>query len=57
LIFSIEDALMMDAGSGKPEKLEPWDLAVLSGGRTRVANAGSHTGSRPSAVFFAAIYH
>ena len=56
LIFSIEDALMLDAGSGET-RLEPWDLAVLSGGRTRVANQGSHTGSRPSAVFFAAIYH
>jgi environmental stress-induced protein Ves len=56
LIFSIEDALTVDAGSGE-SRLEPGDLAVLSGGRTRVAKVGPPLGSRPSAVFFAAIYH
>jgi uncharacterized protein len=57
LIFSIEEALTMDAGSGETEKLEPWDLAVLSDGRTHVGKMQSRTDSAPSAVFFAAIYH
>ena len=56
LIFSIEDALTLDLGSGE-SRLEPWDLAVLSGGSTRIAQAGSPLEPRPSAVFFAAIYH
>jgi uncharacterized protein len=56
LIFSVEEALMMDVGSGQ-EKLEPWDLAVLSEGSTHVGKMESGTASAPSAVFFAAIYH
>jgi uncharacterized protein len=57
LIFSIEEPLMMDVGSGQVETLEPWDLAVLSEGSTHVRKLESGTGSAPSAVFFAAIYH
>jgi uncharacterized protein len=56
LIFSIEEALMMDAGAGR-ETLEPWDLAVLSGGGARVGTKEPRRGGAPSAVFFAAIYH
>ena len=57
LIFAIESALELTRSSGESARLEPWDLAILSGYYGRVvvpANVGSAT---PSPVFFATISH
>ena len=57
LIFAIESALELTRSSGESARLEPWDLAILSGYYGRVvvpANVGSAT---PSPVFFATIGH
>ena len=55
LIFSIEEPLMLDVGAGEPERLEPWDLAILSEGSVRAGKTQPRQGS--SAVFLAAVYH
>jgi uncharacterized protein len=60
LIFAIEGSMMIESDAGEITKLEPWDLAILSGGgaRLRQMNAGHmSTGdsSAPNAVFFATI--
>jgi hypothetical protein len=56
LILSIEEPLMMESQAGQPERLEPWDLAVLSDGSTRLSKLEPRKESAPSAVFFAAVY-
>jgi uncharacterized protein len=57
LIFSFEEPLMMESQAGQPEKLEPWDLALLTEGITLISKLKPHKESAPGAVFFAAIYH
>jgi hypothetical protein len=54
LIFSLEDALSIDAGDGKSLRLEPWDLAVLSQGSARL-NRMTPDKPAASAVFIATI--
>jgi len=54
LIFSLEDALSIDAGDGESVRVEPWDLAVLSRGSARL-NRITPDKTAASAVFIAAI--
>ena len=54
LIFSLQDALSIDAGDGESVRLEPWDLAVLSQGSARL-NRMEPDKPAASAVFIAAI--
>jgi environmental stress-induced protein Ves len=56
LIFSLEDALSIDAvdGDGERVRLEPWDLAVLSQGSARLNRIASDKPAA-SAVFIASI--
>jgi len=55
VIFGIEDPLLLKSNTGETQRLEPWDLAVLSrcGARVRKIQPGNL--SAPSAVFFATI--
>jgi uncharacterized protein len=55
LIFSIERPLMLETDSGEAARLEPWDLAVLSGAGGRLSPAERGNLSAPAAVFFATI--
>jgi uncharacterized protein len=55
LIFSIVAPLSLRCESGGFARLEPWDLAVLSNGRARMANIYEGNSALPSAVFFATI--
>jgi environmental stress-induced protein Ves len=55
LIFSIEDPLLLTSDAGATQRLEPWDLAVLSHGGGRVSKLEPDHLSAPSAVFFATI--
>ena len=54
LIFSLEDALSIDAGDAQSVRLEPWDLAVLSQGSARL-NRMEPDKPAASAVFIATI--
>jgi environmental stress-induced protein Ves len=54
LIFSLEDALSIDAGDGESARLEPWDLAVLSQGSARL-NRIAPDKPAAGAVFIATI--
>jgi environmental stress-induced protein Ves len=54
LIFSLEDALSIDAGDSEPVRLAPWDLAVLPQGSARV-NRMAPDKPAASAVFIATI--
>jgi hypothetical protein len=54
VIFSIEPALKLHCGNGERARLEPWDLATLSGGRVSV-HAEEATPATPRPVFFATI--
>jgi len=54
LIFSLEDALSIDAGDGESVGLPPWDLAVLSQGSARL-NRIAPDKTAASAVFIATI--
>ena len=54
LIFSLEDALSIDAGGSEPVRLAPWDLAVLSQGSARL-NRMAPDKPAASAVFIATI--
>ena len=54
LIFSLEDALSIDARDGESARLEPWDLAVLSRGSARL-NRIAPDKPAASAVFIATI--
>jgi uncharacterized protein len=56
LIFSLEDALSIDARDGESVRLEPWDLAVLSQGSARL-NRIAPDKPAASAVFIATISH
>jgi hypothetical protein len=56
LILSIAEPLMVDVGAGQPERLEPWDLAVLSEASAQIAKPAPCKDSAPGAVFFAAVY-
>lgn len=55
LIFSIEGFLMIESDAGEITKLEPWDLAILSGGGARLRSMNAGDSSAPSTVFFATI--
>jgi environmental stress-induced protein Ves len=55
LIFSIEDPLLLKSDTGETQRLEAWDLAVLSHGGARIAKLTPGNLSAPSAVFFATI--
>jgi environmental stress-induced protein Ves len=57
LIFSVEVPLLLDGEAGEPVTLEPWDLAVVSQGTTRLSRIETGQPSVPSAVFFATISH
>ena len=56
LIFGIDAPLMLCGDSGEPVRLEPWDLAVMSGG-ARLSRIEPDDLSAPSLVFFATITH
>jgi environmental stress-induced protein Ves len=55
LIFGIEDPLLLKSDTGETQRLEPWDLAVLSHGGARISKMAPGNLSAPSAVFFATI--
>ena len=55
LIFSIEEPLLLTSDAGETQRLEPWDLAVLSHGGAQVSKTKAGELSAPSAVFFATI--
>jgi len=55
LIFSIEEPLLLMSDAGETQRLEPWDLAVLSHGGTQISKTQAGELSAPSAVFFATI--
>ena len=55
LIFSIEDPLLLMSDAGEAQRIEPWDLALLSHGGARISKTPSGDLSAPSAVFFATI--
>jgi len=55
LIFSIEGPLMIESDAGEITKLEPWDLAILSGGAARLRQMSAGDSAAPRAVFFATI--
>jgi environmental stress-induced protein Ves len=57
LIFSIEASLLLDSEGGESIRLEPWDLAVVSRGTTRLSRIEPGKLSAPSAVFLATISH
>ena len=54
LIFGIQDPLSID-GRGECVRLEPWDLAILSGNSARLSKMTPDEKSAPSAVFIATI--
>jgi uncharacterized protein len=54
LIFSLEDALSIDADDGETVRLEPWDLALLSQGSARL-NRIAPDKTPGGAVFIATI--
>jgi environmental stress-induced protein Ves len=54
VIFSLEDAISIEAGDGESARLEPWDLAVLSQGSARL-NRIAPDKPAASAVFIATI--
>jgi len=55
LIFSIEHPLMLETDEGGAGRLEPWDLAVLSGSGGRLRPVECANLRVPGAVFFATI--
>jgi len=55
LIFGIEDPLLLESDTEETQRLEPWDLAVLSNGGARISKLAPGNLSAPSAVFFATI--
>ena len=55
LIFGIEDPLLLKSDADETQRLEPWDLAVLSNGGARISKIAPGNLSAPSAVFFATI--
>jgi len=57
LIFSIDAPLSLDGDDGLAVRLEPWDLAVVSGGAARLSQIAAGDLSAPSSVFFATITH
>ena len=54
VIFSLEDAISIEAGDGESARLEPWDLAVLTGVSARL-NRMARDKPAASAVFIATI--
>jgi uncharacterized protein len=57
LIFSIDAALSLDGNAGEVMRLEPWDLAVVSGCAARLSQIAAGDLTAPSSVFFATITH
>jgi environmental stress-induced protein Ves len=55
LIFGISDPLSLDSGAGNSARLEPWDLAILSGSSAHLNKIAQLNDSAPSAVFIATI--
>ncbi|HEY2779773.1 MAG TPA: HutD family protein [Steroidobacteraceae bacterium] len=54
LIFSLEDPVSIDSAAGESQRLEPWDLALLSQGSARLNRIMADTPAA-SAVFIATI--
>jgi environmental stress-induced protein Ves len=54
LIFSIQDPLSV-SGRGESTRLEPWDLAILSGRSAHLSRIALDEDSAPGAVFIATI--
>jgi environmental stress-induced protein Ves len=55
LIFGILDPLSLQGGAGESARLEPWDLAILSGCAVLLSRMAPLRRSAPSAVFIATI--
>jgi uncharacterized protein len=55
LIFSLAAVLTLEDDAGGIARLEPWDLAVLSQGGTRLEPVGPAPQRAPAAVFIATI--
>ena len=55
LIFGISDPLSLGSRAGGSARLEPWDLAILSGSSAHLNKVSPAGDSAPSAVFIATI--
>jgi len=57
LIFSLYEAIAVQAAGAQPQLLEPWDLGIISDCSAQVTRQESGASSNTSAVFLATIGH